>query len=147
MVDEINNDQLQSIGIISRVIRNDFNRALKPYGLNDSNYFFIFFIEEHPNSSQDDLTRNMFLNHSTIARSVAKLVDLGYIEKRLDDKDHRTTRLFLTEKGDALRSELHDITTRIYNSVFSNLNEEERSIVMKLLSKTSTHLEEERAKK
>lgn len=141
------NDQFQSVGIISRIMRTELNRELKPYGLNDSNYFFIFFVADHPESSQDDLTKTMFLDHSTIARSVAKLVELGYLEKHLDEKDHRTNRLFLTPKGDSLRHELREITTIIFDSTFSSLELEEQETIKRLLSKTSNYLEKTRSKK
>lgn len=141
MQSKINNDQFQSIGIISRFMRTELNRALKPYGLNDSNYFFIFYIADHPEPSQDDLTRKMFLDHSTITRSVKKLVELGYLEKRLDQNDHRTNRLFLTSRGTALRPELHKITATIFKHTFTELTAEETTIIKELLSKTALNLE------
>lgn len=147
MNSEINNDQIQGIGIISRIMRTDLNRALKPYGLNDSNYFFIFFVADHPESSQDDLTKTMFLDHSTIARSVSKLVELGYLEKKFDEKDHRTSRLFLTRKGDELRYELHEITSTIFKNIFNHLESEEREMMKQLLFKTANYLEKTRSSK
>lgn len=144
---ELHHDQFQSIGIISRVMRTELNRALKPYGLNDSNYFFIFYIADHPKPSQGDLTRTMFLDHSTIARSVAKLVELGYLKKQLDENDHRTTRLFLTNDGAQLRDKLHEITTTIFDNTFTELSVDENDLLKKLLSKTATHLENTRSKK
>lgn len=142
---EVSDDQLQSFGIISRIIRTELNRVLKPYGLNDSNYFFIFYIADHPESSQGDLTRKMFLDHSTITRSVAKLVELGYLEKHLDEKDHRTTRLFLTDKGAEIRHEIHELTTTIFDNTFTEISLEESANIKRLLLKTANHLENTRS--
>lgn len=130
-------DQVLGMGILSRIIGNYLNKQLKPLGLNNSNYFFIFFIADHQGSSQDDLTKNMFLDHSTIARSVAKLVNLGLLEKRSDPNDKRTSRLYLTDKGQAAIVPLHELTVQAEQQAFGVLTEEERQTVLPLLYKAA----------
>lgn len=130
-------DQVLGIGILSRIISNYLNKQLKPLGLNNSNYFFIFFISDHPGASQDDLTKSMFLDHSTIARSVAKLVSLGLLEKRVDAGDKRASRLFLTPQGEKLQPLLHKLTVEAEEQAFGVLSEAEQQTVLPLLYKAA----------
>lgn len=137
MNSNIKGDQVLGIGILSRIISNYLNKQLKPLGLNNSNYFFIFFISDHPGASQDDLTKSMFLDHSTIARSTAKLVSLGLVEKRMDSDDKRTSRLFLTPKGEQLKPLLHKLTVEAEEQAFGVLTDEEQQTVLPLLYKAA----------
>lgn len=132
-----NQDRVQGISILSRIIQNDLKRNVKPYGLNENNYFFIFFIYDHPGTSQDELTRIMFLDHSTITRAVAKLIKLGYLERRPDEQDKRVSRLYLTSEGEALRKPLIELTKHAEKLAFGNLTDEERNIIQPLLLKSA----------
>jgi len=146
MVSNQNNDRVQGISIVNRIIQNDLKRNVKQYGLNENNYFFIFFINDHPGASQDELTRTMFLDHSTITRAVAKLIKLGYLERRFDEHDKRISRLYLTAEGEALRKPLYELTQHAEDLAFNNLSDDERETVQTLLLKSALSHEKEKAK-
>ncbi|WP_165815216.1 MarR family winged helix-turn-helix transcriptional regulator [Levilactobacillus bambusae] len=144
MANQWTEDETQGLGMLSRIMRNDLNRALRPMGLNDSNYFFIFFIADHPGASQDDLVRAVILDHSTIARSVAKLVKIGYLVRQPDPVDGRASRLFLTPRGEEIKYQLIPITQHAMSLVFDNLTPTEQETVQALLTKSAHRHEKER---
>ncbi|KRM78731.1 hypothetical protein FC84_GL000358 [Lapidilactobacillus dextrinicus DSM 20335] len=141
-----NKDRVQGISVLSRIIQNDLKRNVKPYGLNENNYFFIFFVNDHPGATQDELTRTMFLDHSTITRAVSKLIALGYLERRPDEKDKRVGHLYLTKQGEALHRPLYEATKHAEEMAFGNLTSEERKIIQSLLLKSALSHEREKEK-
>jgi len=52
------------------------------------------------NIMQETLVRHYHLDKGTIARSVRKLEDAGYIRQIIDPDNPRAVRLFLTKKGE-----------------------------------------------
>lgn len=146
MVFNSNMDRVQGISILSRIIQNDLKRSVKQYGLNENNYFFIFFINDHPGATQDDLTRIMFLDHSTITRAVTKLAQLGYLERRSDKKDKRVSHLYLTSQGQELQRPLYEATKHAEELAFGNLTIEERDLIQPLLLKSALSHEREKTK-
>lgn len=127
-------------------MQNDLKRNVKQFGLNENNYFFIFFIHDHPGASQDDLTKIMFLDHSTITRAVAKLIKLGYLKRQPDATDKRISHLYLTAAGEDLRQPLFELTKHAEELAFGNLTTEERNIIQPLLLKSAISHEQEKAK-
>ena len=140
------NDQVQGISILSRIIQNGLKRNVKQYGLNENNYFFIFFLQDHPGATQDELRQTMFLDHSTITRAVAKLTTLGYIERRPDEKDKRMGHLYLIDQGKALQHPLYEATKHAEEMAFGNLTLEERQHIQALLLKSAISHEREKEK-
>ncbi|WP_125607719.1 MarR family winged helix-turn-helix transcriptional regulator [Lapidilactobacillus bayanensis] len=141
-----NKDHVQGISILSRIIQTDLKRSLRPYGLNENNYFFIFFVNDHPGATQDDLTKTMFLDHSTITRAVIKLVQLGYLERHLDEQDKRVSHLYLTPQGQQLQRPLYEATKHAEELAFGNLTVEERRLIQPLLLKSALSHEREKEK-
>lgn len=128
-------DPMRSLLLIDRVSRHNLNRALKPYELNDSNFFFILILLDHPGISQDHLTKTMSLNHSTIARAVAKLVERGIIKKEIDQTDKRASRLYPTDKAQQLAEHLLPILDSVFDQTFKNLSATEKGQLLLLLNK------------
>lgn len=141
-----NKDHVQGISILSRIIQNDLKRSVKEYGLNENNYFFIFFVSDHPGATQDNLTQTMFLDHSTITRAVMKLVQLGYLERRPDANDKRISHLYLTLQGQKLQRPLYEATKHAEELAFGNLTTEERNLIQPLLLKSALSHEREKTK-
>lgn len=130
-------NQVLGLGILNRIIDNYLNQQLKSLGLNSSTYIFIFYLADHPGASQDDLTKSMFLNHSTIARSVAKLVSLGFVEKQTDTEDKRASCLFLTSSGSQLLPHLNEISEQAEQKALGVLSETEQKTIAPLLDKAA----------
>jgi DNA-binding MarR family transcriptional regulator len=57
-------------------------------------------IEQLGRPSQNDLADQLCLDKSTLSRTVEGLVQIGLIERAIDDKDRRVYRIRLTEQGE-----------------------------------------------
>jgi DNA-binding MarR family transcriptional regulator len=76
------------------------NDRLRPLGLSAGQFPVLMLLYKEQNIMQETLVRHYHLDKGTIARSVRKLRDAGYIRRIVDPDNRRAVRLFLTEKGE-----------------------------------------------
>lgn len=72
---------------------------------------------------------------STVTALVDKLVRLGYVEKKPDSNDSRITLVCLTPRGKALMPNFLDISRKLQERVYKNLNRKEKATLIELLIK------------
>ncbi|KRN28387.1 hypothetical protein IV38_GL001387 [Lactobacillus selangorensis] len=140
-------DPLRSGLAMNRIIRRELNRRLKPFGLNDSNFFFIFILLDNPGISQDDLTKKMSLDHSTVTRAVAKLIDKGIITRSPNPNDKRASQIYPTDKAAELCQKILPIVNQIYDKLFAGLNDSEQEQLEHLLNKALASAQKEEGTK
>ena len=85
------------------------------YHLNESNGMTIGKLSE--------LTYKDFANMSRISQ---KLEAAGFIEKKRDEKDKRIFKLFITEKGQELNTQLHQCAYNSTNIALEGLDDQTR---------------------
>ncbi|MFI0895345.1 MarR family winged helix-turn-helix transcriptional regulator [Streptomyces sp. NPDC020983] len=81
-------------------------------------YTILAHLEEQQGCRATDLASHYMLDKSTVSRQVAALEKLGFIERRVDDKDHRVQVLHLAPGGkdvlaSARRSRQESIQVRL----------------------------------
>ena len=76
------------------------NDRLRPRGLSAGRFPVLMLLFKEQNIMQEILVRHYNLDKGTIARSVRKLKDAGYIRRIIDPDNRRAVRLFLTKKGE-----------------------------------------------
>ncbi len=92
----------KTISMIERYNLKYRNQMFKQYGLHGYQASFLLEIVRNPNISQDQLTKNMHLDKSNIARGCHALAKKGYIEINQDESDRRFVQLKATPQGHAL---------------------------------------------
>jgi DNA-binding MarR family transcriptional regulator len=75
------------------------NCRLKPIGLSSGLFYFILELMERDGLSMQELSRAVMVDNGYTTRAVKRLVDRGYLRKRVDSADSRSYRIFLTAKG------------------------------------------------
>ena len=91
---------------LHRAYINAVQAQLHDRGLSDLGSPLILFIlhrrgDRGEISSQRELAQALGVSQATIATSLKSLERLGYVERRLDDRDNRRNRIAITEKGAA----------------------------------------------
>lgn len=102
------------------------DRKLKPEGLGASLYYFILKIHDHDGISQLELGEYIYLDQSGIARGIQQLVDLGYVDKIRNQKDKRTSNLYLTQAGKDIYSQVYDKVNQQNELLIKNVPIEQR---------------------
>ncbi|MFC6253352.1 MarR family winged helix-turn-helix transcriptional regulator [Secundilactobacillus hailunensis] len=77
-------------------------KRLKPLGVNNSQFFFILKLHDDPGITQDQLVRADSRHQSNVNREIAKLADMGLVDKQKLPTDGRKYVLKLTAAGEAL---------------------------------------------
>jgi DNA-binding MarR family transcriptional regulator len=86
------------------------------------------------------LTEYIDKDKSTITALVDKLIRMGYVKKRKDSIDNRISWIALTEKGASLKSGIMDISRKLRKRAYENIREEDKEMMIALLSKINMNL-------
>lgn len=129
------------IGALTSIIfRNQsifLNHHLRALGLSCGQFPVLMFLMKHQNVTQETLARHFHIDRGTIARSVRKLEDAGYVLRKTDPDNRRAVRLFLSDKGVSVIPELIRIDTEWERTASRSLTEEERLQFRSLLLKAA----------
>ncbi|HWB45084.1 MAG TPA: winged helix DNA-binding protein [Hyphomicrobiaceae bacterium] len=97
------------------VIKDEFDR-LGGADLNSVQALLLYNIGESELTAGELRTRGYYLG-SNVSYNLKKLVDMGYIHYKRSEKDRRSVRVSLTEKGKHAREVIHKLYHRQLGSV------------------------------
>ena len=83
------------------------------------------------------------IDKSTTTSLINKMLKMGYIQKESSLNDKRSFVLHLTDLGNEKAKESLSICHEVNNKALSQLNDEERKTLFKLLNKVNESLEDE----
>ncbi|MNO21679.1 Multiple antibiotic resistance protein MarR [compost metagenome] len=113
-------------------------KELLPYGIGSGGqHSFLKLILNHPGITQDQMTNEMKFDKATTARSVKQLEESGYIERRTDPKDRRSSLLYPTPKALKFAPILQSVLTDLNQKLTLELTEEEVDQLITLLQKVN----------
>lgn len=134
---------LREIGMIARALDSISNIEFKQYDLTKGQYLYLVRICEHPGIIQEKLAEMIKVDRTTAARSIQKLEDNGFIEKKDDPHNRKIKKLFPTEKGESVYPSLkreHDYSDRVALTGFS---ESEAETLYNLLYRVRINVEKD----
>ncbi|WP_040950895.1 MarR family winged helix-turn-helix transcriptional regulator [Gorillibacterium massiliense] len=113
-------------------------KELVPYDVGlGGQHFFLKMIVSKPGITQDQMTSEIKFDKATTARSVKLLEESGYIERKADPKDRRSSLLYPTAKALEFAPVLQEILSEINRKFTADLTEEETDQLVRLLQKIS----------
>jgi DNA-binding MarR family transcriptional regulator len=118
-----------------RTVQRAFARELADYHLGWGHYAILASVSEREGCSQDGLALSRGFDKTMIAKSVVRLEEEGLIYRKVDPKDKRIKRLYLTEKGRNFQPELLRIGYKLNQSLYVGFRPEEAEQAMKILRK------------
>lgn len=132
---------------LHRAHMNALQAELNARGLADVGSPLILFILDHHGghgeiASQRELARALGVSPATIATSLKSLERMGYVEKRVDEKDARRNRVTITEKGMAAVEQCFGVFHEIDRRMMEGFEAQERSDLERLQRKMLNNLEQ-----
>ncbi len=118
-----------------RALQKAFARELADYHIGWGHYAILMALYETEGRSQEGLALSRGFDKTMIAKSVVRLEEEGLIYRKVDPKDRRVKRLYLTEKGRDLRAEIQRIGHRLNCSLLADLGPDEAEQAMEILRK------------
>lgn len=125
----------KSISIIERSNILYRNEVFKDYGLKGYQANYLLEIKRNPGISQEQLTKNMHIDKSNVARGLMNLSDLGYITRVQDTNDMRFILLYPTDTGIELAIRVGEIFKQQRNFLLQDFDENEQLKLMEFLDK------------
>ncbi len=99
-------------------------------GVTVSQCYALDVLGEHGEISMVQLARHLFLDKSTMTRTIDPLVKRGLVERRFSEQDRREILVRLTAEGDKLRQEILTGLRASQQHILAQIPEEKRESVL-----------------
>lgn len=109
-------------------------QRLQELGLHFGSLFPVIYVGKHPGCTQAELTANLGLDWGHSQRTVARLVEDGFLTR---EKSGRAFRLGLSEKGRQAFAVSHQVFFDWDQAALAPLTREERTQLLSLLAKAA----------
>ncbi|MCI9148198.1 MAG: MarR family transcriptional regulator [Hungatella sp.] len=125
----------------ARMHRKVLEQGLSSTGVYRSQHHLLMFVADHPQVSQKELARLHGVSTATIAVSLKKLEQGGYIERKVDVKDNRYNQICITAKGMAAVERSAAIFEDLEKRMFQGFSAEDFEKLEELLDRLYGNLE------
>lgn len=132
---EENSALIKYINTISRITQSYTDEAMAKLNLTSGTYPFLLVLYRKEGINQNEISRDLNVDKAMSARSIKKLIDLQYIEKKEDEKDSRAYKLYLTEKGRAIVPEIKKEIQQWIKIITKDFAKGEEELLEELLSR------------
>ena len=118
------------------------NELLKEFGINENLWFAVLAVYVSPNQEilPSQLSDLLDLTRTSATRLSVEMVERGWIERSINEKDRRQIVLKLTEKGENFIKEVEPHMAKGRMPLWEDFKEEEFAQLQHLLSKLLTRL-------
>jgi DNA-binding MarR family transcriptional regulator len=114
--------------VVSRLCKTFHERLrldLDPLGLFKGQPHVINLLWAQDGLSQGELGEAMRLQPATVTKMVQRMESAGFVERRPDERDHRVSRVYLTEKGRGVKPKLDARWEVVADDLFAGFSAEE----------------------
>lgn len=116
-------------------------RRLAEYGAHPGQMFCIKALTAHDGITQRDLAELLHVARPTVTVMLQKMEKAGLVERRVDERDQRYTRIYLTEAGWAMHSQIHGILDEMIDSAVGPMPADDQRELVRLLGTLADNLE------
>jgi len=131
------------IKLNNKIFRNTqgyLDKMLKEFELSSGSYPYLLMLYENEGINQNKISKELGYDKAMSARTITKLIKLGYLDRIKDETDSRANKLFLTLKAKVVIPKvLHKIHELVY-LITEDLNEEEKNITIDSLKKVLSNI-------
>lgn len=125
---------------VSRLHRMILERHLNKTGVYRSQHQLLMYIANNPRASQKEIAQLYRVSTATIAVSLKKLEQGGYISRAVDQSDNRYNQICITEKGKAVVENSASYFERIERLMFQDFSQEEIECFQRCLDRIKNNL-------
>lgn len=129
--------------LFAQIIRLHFSRthaALEKLGLYPGQPPLLMALKNYGIMSQKELSQKLCVKPATVAVMLKRMEKTGLIDKKIDLKDKRIFRVYLTKQGEEMINVLLDIYSRLEADCLLNFTVEEKVLLRRLLMQVRDNL-------
>src|SRR3989337_1731800 len=110
---------------VSTAFRNSLERHMNAIGLHGGQIFVLLELWKSDGLRQVDLASRLSLSAPTVNKMLKGLIDINLITRTREDADSRSTRIYLTDDGQAIRGDIEAQWLELEESTLAGLTETE----------------------
>ncbi len=126
---------------IGHMHRTALERRLNRTGVYRSQHQLLMCIAKYPQMSQKQLAKERHVSTATVAVSLKKLENGGYIRRTVDQGDNRYNRICITEKGQAVVDKSICCFQDIERQIYRGFSREELDSLLGYLARIGQNIE------
>jgi DNA-binding MarR family transcriptional regulator len=120
---------------VTTAFRSELERQMGIIGLHGGQMFVLLELWNQDGLRQIDLAKRLDLSAPTVNKTVKGLIDVNLVTRSRLDNDARSTRIFLTDQGYAIRQDVERQWVELEGECLKELTPAERLIFYGLLGK------------
>jgi DNA-binding MarR family transcriptional regulator len=94
---------------IYRCTQAHIDKKLEKFNLTTGTYPYLLVLNRNEGISQNEISKELNVDKAMSARTVKKLIELGYIRKEENEEDIRAYKLYITDKAKSIIPEIIEI--------------------------------------
>lgn len=139
-----NSDDDKTLGMrvmkLSRLVRQRFDRRAQGVGLTSAQWRTIACVRRFPGATQREIAAMLEVAEATVGRSIDKLADAGWLERRADPADRRAYRIHLTSAIGPVTGELTKMGEAEEAVALRGFDAAERAALIAMLERIAANL-------
>ncbi len=128
---------------IAREVNKLAVKTLKEDGIGTSEFDLIHIVRKHNGITQSDITKILGIDKAAVARQVVRLTKKGFIIKKDNTEDKRSSLIYPTLKAEELKVSKRFVENTYYEWLLEGLKKEEKETFSLLLEKVYLRSKEE----
>lgn len=126
----------------ARLQRTVFDRRVRKIGFTRTQWMALRRVGDQPGVNQSELAELLEVEKATAGRVIDKLETFGWLERRPDDADRRVKRVYLTDLGRRIHSDITPIAEAMVEEELVGLSDKERETLTDLLLTVKQRLQD-----
>lgn len=143
MADKTQKNIVKSIKRLYLLMNKYIERELKKYGLARSQFQVLYFTHQGGKLTQKELQQSMQVEPATLTVIIDGLVKKGLLKRSENKTDKRSNFVFLTTKGEKLRSKIPSLPEIIEKRMFDGVLKSNKALGVKIIEQMIQNLEKE----
>ena len=131
--DELKDCSVFLLGKAYQKAHGEFKKLLEPYALTNLQHLVVEALVHEPGQTAGDLGKLLILDKATLSGVIQRLHESGWIEKRTDQEDARSQKLFPTEKSLTTAKKMARQRKRFDAEFLAGFSAEERLLLKRFL--------------
>ena len=139
--DNLNLNITQYISFFYKEFQRYCEEKLKPYDLTNGLYMYLIFVYKKPGRTLNEISKALEVDKALTTRAIKRLIEHGYVENIVDEKDNRAFNIYSTEKCDEAMVEMKNLFIEWEKIKLKGFSKEEIETFKNLFKKASLNVE------
>lgn len=115
---------------------------LKEYNLTNGLYYYLIYIYKKPGSKLNEISKSMNVDKSHTTRAIQKLISDDYVEKRVNEEDKKSFKVYPTEKCNEVMHEILNLFPQWEERILKDFSSEETETLSYLFEKALKNIKD-----